>query len=123
MFPKPDQKSNQKAVQRRVSQSEIESRKPYIQHVDRLFPNHVLMKMIKGCLSSDPKKRPTARQLLTSLKAITEGTSISRMAAARQVLIAKDFADFGNQLRVKLFACLCVMIATKSGMCSVVLLH
>ena len=90
-----------------MSQSEIESRKPYIQHVERLFPNHVLMKTIKKCLNSDPKKRPCARQLFEEMKAITEqeGTSISRISAARQVLIAKDFADLENQLKVSV-ACI-----------------
>ena len=86
-----------------MSQSEIEPRKLYIQHVERLFPNHLLIKTIKKCLHGDPKKRPTAKQLLTSLKevkATTEGGGISKMAAVRQLLVAKDFADIEHQLKV-----------------------
>ena len=100
---KPDQQCH---LKRRTSQSEIEHRKQYIQDVERLFPgpNHSLTKAIKMCLHSDPKKRPTARQLLTALeetKATTEG-GITRMNAARQVLTAKDIANLERELKVSI---------------------
>ena len=86
----------------RTSQSEIKHREQHIQHVERLLPNHSLTKMIKKCLHSDPKKRPTARQLLTTLeetKATTD-KSIAKKNAARQVLAARDFADLEHRLKV-----------------------
>ena len=94
-------------LDRRMSQYEIEHRKQCVQCVERLLhssSSHSLVRIIKKCLHSDPKKRPVARELLTTLeemKTKTEGTTaIAKMNATRQVLAAKHFADLEHQLKV-----------------------
>ena len=87
------------------SQSEIEYIEQCTECVERLLPNHPLVKIIKNCLHRDPKERPTARQLLTTLeemKTSAEGTIalIAKMNTARQVLAAKHIADMEYQLKV-----------------------
>ena len=95
-------------LDRRTSQYEIEHRKQSVQGVEKLLPpSHSLVRIIKKCLHSDPKKRPTARELLTTveeMKTTEEGTTaIAKMNAARHVLAAKHFADLEHQLKVIIY--------------------
>ena len=103
------------SLDRQLSQSEIEHHEHCIELVERLLPNHSLVTIIKNCLHSDPKERPTARQLLTTLeemKRLAEGTiAIAKMNAARQVLAAKHFADLEYQLKVIMLAIIILLLS------------
>ena len=92
-------------LDRRVGQYEIEHRKHCVECVERMLPpSHSLVRVIKKCLHSDPKKRPTAREILTTMEEVrntVEGTTaIAKMNAVRQVLAAKQFTDLEHQLKV-----------------------
>jgi hypothetical protein len=92
-------------LDRRAGQYEIEHRKSCVEHVEILLsPSHSLVRIIKKCLHSDSRKRPTAREILTVLeemRSTEEGaTAITKMNATRQVLAAKQFVDLECQLKV-----------------------
>ena len=96
-------------LDRRAGQYEIEHRKRCVEHMETLLsPSHSsLVRIIKKCLHSNSRKRPTAREVLTILeemRSTAEGaTTISKLNAARQVLAAKQFADLECQLKVIIY--------------------
>ena len=96
-------------LDRRAGQYEIEHRKHSVEHMETLLsPSHSsLVRIIKKCLHSDSRKRPTAREVLAILeetRSTAEGaTTITKMNAARQVLAAKQFADLECQLKVIIY--------------------
>lgn len=92
-------------LDRRASRYEIEHRKQSVQSMERLLhpSSQSLVRIIKKCLHNDPKKRPVARDLLTTLeeiKATAMEGGVAKMNAVRQVLAAKQFADLEHQLKV-----------------------
>lgn len=96
-------------LEKRAGQYEIEHRKHSVEHVETILsPSHSsLVRIIKKCLHSDSRKRPTAREVLAILeetRSAAEGaTTIIKMNAARQVLAAKQFADLECQLKVIIY--------------------
>ena len=82
--------------------SEVEKRFEYFQLLEKELPNHSLVTTIKDCLHNDPKRRPTAVQLLERIIAISDRQhgDLARINATRQVLAAKDFAELEQRLKV-----------------------
>jgi hypothetical protein len=65
----PMKLDQQCCLDRRTGQYEIEHRKNCIEHVEILLsPSHSLVRIIKKCLHSDSRKRPTSREILTVLE-------------------------------------------------------
>lgn len=92
-------------LDRRIGNYEIEHRKHCVELVERLLsPSNSLVRIVKRCLHSDSKKRPTAREILTTMEEMrnaAEGTTaIVKMSAARQVFAAKQCADLEHKLEV-----------------------
>ena len=82
-----------------LGRSEVERRREYIEALQKEFRDgeqHPLVLMVKQCLENAPSRRPTAKQLVTTLTRVRpdiEGPygELAKLDAVRQVVTLKTF--------------------------------
>ena len=97
---------------RLVGRSEVDRRAEYFHQLEDLLPGGIrclLVQLIKNCLQNAPSKRPTAEQLIATLKemkANIEGSygELARVDAVRQVMTVKALKRTKKVYRIELTA-------------------
>ena len=85
-----------------IARSEVERRERYFEQLER--EQHRCTQLVKDCLHNSPSRRPTAEQLVATLKGIRadiEGPcgEVARADAVRQVVMMKVFVGAQSAMR------------------------
>ena len=94
---------------RLLGRSEEERRQKYFEQLEDNFPRgsrHPFVQLVKRCLKNDPSDRPTADEVLTSLKemkADIDGAcgNVARADAVRQVVMMREILGREREVRRK----------------------
>ena len=102
-YPDPNNQENL------LARSEVERRHVYMDQLDRKLPDyghHPFVQLVKHCLKNTASQRPTAEDVLRSLKEmkpVIDGPcgEVARADAVRQVVMMRDILGRETEMRRK----------------------